>query len=339
MTMQHTEKIHIRAGAFEGFRSLLCEYGIEPGALLEQVGIEEMSLKFPETQIATDKYRHALNLAAELTGEPHFGLLMSQKQTLHKFGAIGYLMMHANTVGQSIACLDQYLRIHDAGSNAVIDITNKTALWTVSLRVVSSESTVQHTEMALGLAAKIIRIISSETWRPSAIYFEHAKPKSTHAHEKIFKCPVYFEQAANALEFPEQLLRTKLPSADRGLYQIIQSHIEGIAKEKGDGFVGLVKQSIQESLEDGKPCLQDTAKKFGMSAAQLQRKLKQEGAAFQDAVQDVRHGLACKYLAGTDMPLATIATLLAYAEPAVFSRSFKRNCGVTPREWRRENAV
>ena len=339
MAQSHSEEIHIRAGAFEGFHSLLSEYGIEPSEILTQVGIDEISLKFPDTQIATSKYRRALNLAAELTGEPHFGLLMSQKQTLHKFGAIGYLMMHASTVGQSIACLDQYLRIHDAGSTAVIDIRNKTALWTVSLRVVGSESIVQHTELALGLAIKILRIISYETWRPSAMYFERAKPKCTQVHEKIFKCPVYFEQAANALEFPEQLLRTKLPSADRGLYQIIQSHIEGLAKEKGDGFIGLVKQSIQESLEDGKPCLQGTAKQFGMSTAQLQRKLKQEGAVFQDAVQDVRHGLACKYLADTDMPLATIATLLAYAEPAVFSRSFKRNCGVTPREWRRENAV
>ena len=69
----------------------------------------------------------------------------------------------------------------------------------------------------------------------------------------------------------------------------------------------------------------------------MQRKLKQEGAVFQDALQDVRHSLARKYLADTDMSLATIATLLAYAEPAVFSRAFRRNFDMTPREWRRQN--
>jgi len=134
-------------------------------------------------------------------------------------------------------------------------------------------------------------------------------------------------------------LKTKLLTADLGLYKIIQSHIEGIEKQKGDDFVSLVKQSIQDNIENGKPCLKNTAQTFGMSAAQMQRKLRQEDAVFQDILQDVRHGLACKYLADTDMSLATIATLLAYAEPAVFSRAFRRNFGMTPRDWRRQNAA
>ncbi|MCF6275142.1 MAG: AraC family transcriptional regulator, partial [Robiginitomaculum sp.] len=189
----------------------------------------------------------------------------------------------------------------------------------------------------MGLATKIIRIINSETWKPSAVYFEHSRPKNTSIHERIFGCPVFFDQAANSLEFPESLLQTKLPGADPVLYKIIKSHVDGVEKEKGDNFVSLVKQSIQDNLETGKPCLEKTAKDFGMSSAQMQRKLKQNGAVFQDALQDVRHGLACKYLADTDMSLATIAALLAYAEPAVFSRAFKRNFGVTPRAWRRQN--
>ena len=335
--MSHLETLHIRAGAFEGFRALLWEHGIEPAAIFSEINLDESSLNFPDFLVPTQKYREALNLAAKLTNQPHFGLLMSQKQTLHKFGAIGYLMMHASTVGQSISCLDQYLRLHDVGTVASIEIRNKVVLWTVGLRALSGVSALQHTELALGIAVKVVRLISSETWCPDAVYFEHAKPKNTSVHEQVFRCPIYFEQAANGLEYPEAFLKTKLPTADMGLYKIIKSHIENIAKDKGDDFVSLVKQSIEENLENGKPSLQNTAQKFNMSAAQMQRKLKQEGAVFQDALQDVRHSLARKYLADTDMSLATIATLLAYAEPAVFSRAFRRNFDMTPREWRRQN--
>ncbi len=337
--MSHSETLYIRAGAFEGFRDLLWEYGIDPDLVFSEIDLDENSLSFPDSLVPTIMYRHALNVAARLTKQSHFGLLMSQKQTLHKFGAIGYLMMHAGTIGQSISCLDQYLRIHDAGTVAKLESQNGVTLWTVGLRALGGESILQHTELALGIAVKVIRVINSETWKPSAVYFEHTKPKNINLHEKIFRCPVYFEQAANGLEFPETLLKTKLPTADLGLYKIIQSHIENIAKEKGDDFVSLVKQSIEENLEYGKPNLQNTAKEFGMSAAQMQRKLKQEGAVFQDALQDVRHSLACKYLADTDMSLATISTLLAYAEPAVFSRAFRRNYEMTPREWRRQNII
>ncbi len=334
-----SDKLHIRAGAFEGFRSLVSEYGIEPHIILEKAGLDELTLKFPETQIPTDKYRRALNLAAKYTGEPHFGLLMSQRQSLHKFGAIGYLMLHASTVGQSISCLDRYLRIHDAGSKAHISIQDKTALWTDSLQMMGQDSVTQHTELSLGLAVKIIRIIHSETWHPDAVYFEHAKPSNAQIFEKIFKCPIYFEQSANALEFPERLLQEKLPSSDQGLYQIIHAHIEGLAKRKNNTLVSRAKQSICDSLEHGKPSLKQTARDFGLHPAQFQRRLKQEGTTFQHLLQDVRTGLACKYLSESDMPLATIATLLAYAEPAVFSRSFKRHIGMTPRDWRQKNTT
>ena len=215
--MSHLETLHIRAGAFEGFRAILWEHGIDPSTVFSEIDLDETSLDFPDFLVPVHKYRAALNLAAKLTNQPHFGLLMSQKQTLHKFGAIGYLMMHASTVGQSISCLDQYLRIHDVGSVANIEIKNNTALWMVSLRALSGVSALQHTELALGLAVKVIRLISSEAWSPDAVYFEHAKPKNTSVHEQVFRCPIYFEQAANGLEYPEAFLRAKLPTADMGL--------------------------------------------------------------------------------------------------------------------------
>jgi AraC-like DNA-binding protein len=331
------ESTRIRTGAFEGFRSLLSEHNVDPNVIFSELELEEEALQQPDSLIPVTTYRRALNLAAEYANQPNFGLLMSQRQTLHKFGAVGYLMLHANTVGDSIKCLDRYLRIHDAGSNARLDTNKGVVLWLLGLNVLDGVSTQQHVELGIGLAAKIIRIICSETWKPSAIYFEHTPSKNSGVYEKVFGCPVYFEQAANSLEFPEKLLHTKLPGADPVLYKIIQSHVEGVEKEKGDNFANLVKRFIQENLEDGKPCLAKASRYFGMSASQMQRKLKQEGTAFQDALQDVRHGLACKYLADTDMPLATISMLLAYAEPAVFSRAFRRHFGMSPRDWRRQN--
>jgi AraC-like DNA-binding protein len=262
---------------------------------------------------------------------------MSQKQSLHKFGAVGYLMLHAQTIGQSIACLDRNLRIHDAGSVTHLDVRNNVVLWILGLDALEGISTIQHVELGIGLATKLIRTIGSETWNPSAIYFEHSKPANTNVHEKIFGCPVLFDQGANALEFPEELLGEKLLGADPVLYKILQSYVDGIGQKKADNFVNMVKRSIQDSLKNGKPCLRRTAEEFGMSSAQLQRKLKQDEAVFQDMLQEIRHSLARKYLLDTNMSLATIAALLAYAEPAVFSRSFKRNFGMTPRAWRQEN--
>ena len=45
--------------------------------------------------------------------------------------------------------------------------------------------------------------------------------------------------------------------------------------------------------------------------------------------------LACKYLNETEMPLADVSMALNYAEPAVFTRAFKKNFRQTPRDFRK----
>ena len=92
-------------------------------------------------------------------------------------------------------------------------------------------------------------------------------------------------------------------------------------------------------MEDGRPTLEGTAAQIGMNRSQLQRRLKQSDTSFQDLFQEVRHGVACKYLSGTELPLATISTIVGFAEPAVFSRAFKRRTGKTPRDWRKETKM
>lgn len=337
MIQTNKEIFHIRAGAFEGFRSLCCELGHNPAEIFDAIGLDESILNFPETLVPTLKFRQALNLAAHLLNNPHFGLHMSQKQTLHKFGAIGYLMVHANTVGQSIVCLDQYLSIHDPGTTAKIEISDGTVLWTVSFSAFGEESIIQHAELGIGIAVKTLRTISRETWRPDAIYFEHEKPSNISIYERIFKCPVYFSQSINAIEFPETFLHTKVPRADPALFNIIKSHIDGVSNQKSEDFTSEVRYAIQIGLERGKPRVEHIAEEFAMSVPQLRRKLKRENTNYQTLLQDTRSSMACKYLSDSDMSLATISALLSYAEPAIFSRAFKKSFGQSPRSWRQQN--
>ncbi|MBL4870943.1 MAG: AraC family transcriptional regulator [Robiginitomaculum sp.] len=329
----------IRAAAFEGFRSLLWEHDVNPSEILAALGLDESLWENPDAPIPLNTYRRALNLAAAATQQPQFGLLLSQRQSLSKFGAVGYLMKHANTLRDSLECLGQYLRIHDESSRASLEIHDDVVLWKLELGKLTGESVVQHTEHGAGLGLRIIRILISKTWKPKAVYFEHAKPECTKLYDLIFQCSVFFEQSANMTEFPKELLNQKLPDADPQLYSIIRSHLESIKEDAGDAFLQLVQQSIQENLEHSKPLLSMTAKRLEMNAAQLQRRLKLQNTTFQEVLQDVRFGLACKYLTDTDLPLSSITALLAFADPAVFSRSFKHSASITPSAWRNEHKI
>jgi AraC-like DNA-binding protein len=49
----------------------------------------------------------------------------------------------------------------------------------------------------------------------------------------------------------------------------------------------------------------------------------------------IRRELAIQHLSRGDMQLTQLAYLLGYSELSVFSRSFKRWYGTSPRNWRR----
>ena len=69
----------------------------------------------------------------------------------------------------------------------------------------------------------------------------------------------------------------------------------------------------------------------------MQRKLCVEKTTFQIQLDQVRSALAISYLQESQFSLTDISELLGFAEPAVFTRSFKRWFGVTPSQWRARN--
>ena len=70
---------------------------------------------------------------------------------------------------------------------------------------------------------------------------------------------------------------------------------------------------------------------MGVSCWTLSRKLKAEGATYEQVLDDLRHKMALHYLNGKKVSVNETAYLVGFSEPAAFSRAFKRWTGVSPR--------
>lgn len=88
-------------------------------------------------------------------------------------------------------------------------------------------------------------------------------------------------------------------------------------------------------LVDGYPSVEVAADAAGMSPRTLQRRLAGAGVTYSDLVAAGRMRLAKTWLTETDMPVASIAAMLAYTEASNFSRAFRRQTGMSPLEYRR----
>lgn len=304
---------------------------------MREADIDPAVLNTPDVRINISKYRRALSIAAAHTETPTFGLQLSQRQSLEKLGPVGYLVRHAPKLGTALTELTQYLHIHDSGSHTYLEYDGDIAYLGLRPHGVSGESTVQQCELALGLILKFFRTVVSDSWTADAVHFEHKRPSNVRNYERLFRCPLLFEQPLTALEFPKSLLSVDLKTSDPGLFSILHNYLERLDAEAGNDILAQVSRSIHRQYEYGPPRLDQTAAALGLTRHALQRRLRAKGTSFQKLQKNVRHQIAQRYLRDTDLSLIEISSILALSEPSVFTRTFQKEAGVTPSEWRRQN--
>ena len=78
----------------------------------------------------------------------------------------------------------------------------------------------------------------------------------------------------------------------------------------------------------------NVARELNMSSKTLERRLAALGTTFSSLLDDIRSGLAKRYLSDTDLRLEQITYLTGYSEPAALVRAFRRWTGTTPMQFR-----
>lgn len=99
-----------------------------------------------------------------------------------------------------------------------------------------------------------------------------------------------------------------------------------------------IVKAIYEELGNSGLSLWLIAKKLGFSVERLQREFSRCAhlPIWNYAVQ-LRMFHAQRLLSFSKLPIAEVGCVLGYPDNAVFSRSFKKNLGATPRQWRTQD--
>jgi AraC-like DNA-binding protein len=96
-----------------------------------------------------------------------------------------------------------------------------------------------------------------------------------------------------------------------------------------------VERQIELLLPNGGLRIDSVARALGLSRQTLYRRLKAEGTTFEALVERVRRRLALRFIRDEGLAVKEAAWRLGFAEPAAFSRAFKRWTGKSPADMRR----
>jgi AraC-like DNA-binding protein len=103
------------------------------------------------------------------------------------------------------------------------------------------------------------------------------------------------------------------------------------AVERPSAFRRQVETRIEALLETGEARIERVASDLGLSRQTLYRRLKDDGVTFEELLDKLRHRLALRYLREDKMSVKAASYRLGFADPASFSRAFKRWTGASPR--------
>ncbi|MBV8685187.1 MAG: helix-turn-helix transcriptional regulator [Alphaproteobacteria bacterium] len=95
-----------------------------------------------------------------------------------------------------------------------------------------------------------------------------------------------------------------------------------------------VEALVEPLLGEGPVRVGEVARQMGLSRQTLYRRLKEEGATFEAVVDGLRRRLALGLVGQKGLAVKEAAYRLGFADPAAFSRAFKRWTGLSPRAYR-----
>jgi AraC-like DNA-binding protein len=339
MTDRDTGGGTIAAGFARALMELAVSKGADRKALAERSGIPLAELEDQDNRIALERYVALMRAGQEF--DPALALHFGEAFEITELSIVGLIGQACETVADAFAQLGRYNRlmidveIEGPGDERLVLSRIGGRHWLIDRRRNPNE----FPEITESSFARMIcmsrRLGNAQIIK--AVHVTHAPPAYRAEYDRIFQIPVTFESDKNALLMADgSWMNQRLAPSPRYVFGVLSAHADALLAEleASKTIRGRIESLLLPVLHTGDIGMDGIARRMGLSRKTLFRKLKAEGASFEQVLDELRHRLALDYLSARKVSVNETAYLTGFSEPAAFSRAFKRWTGTSPRDAR-----
>jgi AraC-like DNA-binding protein len=316
-------------------------HGLDASAVARETGLDRPEIREPDARIPIEIENQVWDLVARRLGDPAFGLHAGLLYRPGQLEAFDYVCFNAPTVRESLRAVVRYNRLlHDVAEFS-LEERGASAFVRHGFRAGVPGPSWQAVDFVAGSAVAFMEAALGRPVTFRSVGIAHAAPEDPkHYQERLHASKVLFDQETTWIEFDARWLDERVPQANPGLFKVLSRHAESLLSQLPavDSFQSRFREVIAAELKQGAPALGTVAARLHMSARTLQRRLAEENLSFKDEVEELRRGLAMRYVGDSHLSLGEVAFLLGYSEARAFHRAFKAWTGETPGEMRRRLA-
>ncbi len=327
----------IRASVLAPLLRRLDEAG-QADALLRDSFMSRAQLADPYAPISLPRYNALFESAATVLNDQAIGLKLGLAVRPADLGPLGLLFTAAATPRAALARFSARLAALQGGTQAALHQHGELTFWTYRIDDAAIWPRRQDSEFSMAVICKLLQATAGPGFHPVEAQFEHAAPASTAAHERVFRAPLRFGQAANRLVFANAELDRPHRAADPGLSAILERHIAELMQPtaEADDLAQSVRRLIGANLGQTKITTEHLAAGLGLSPRTLQRRLTASGTSLRQLLREHRQAMADLHVAGGQRSQASIAEALGYSDGTAFWRAFKSWTNSTPSAYRKQ---
>lgn len=311
--------------------------GLDVDAVARELNLDRALIDDVDGRIPYAALMQLSEALAEGSQDPFFGLHVAEAFVeAATFGVVGFAARSCATLGEAIERTVRY--------SAVMNENTEIRLERFSNVVVITDGPIapltwprHYAEMAIASFMVLSRKWTGRDIAATRARFQHPRPLDVSEHERIFACPLQFDEPQNQLILPADILSLPLPSADVELSAFLDKQAGAIAKELGPSsdWVGKLRSSLLSALPGGSPTVVEAARSVAMSARTLQRRLAEEGLSYEKLLDQVRRHAALAAIGTKGTSVQDAAFMAGYVDMKAFRRAFRRWTGESPQTYRR----
>jgi AraC-like DNA-binding protein len=317
----------------------LRQHGVNADSFLKDVGLRRADVSDEDNRISYAAVIALIERAATTLSDASYGLRLGAAQEARDSGMLGFLMLNSPTLLDALGNAQRYFHVLGEGEDIEVERMGPH----VTLRFRETDTALRgsrhNSEYIAAIIVRACRDMTRKRISPVRAEFIHGRPNAKVAYADYLGCPVKFHAEWDALIYDAGTMHLPVIGADNKLFRVLEracQKILGPAPKKQD-IVHDVRELVIDRVAKGGANFDDVARELNMSSKTLERRLAARGTTFSSLLDDIRNGLAKRYLSDADLRLEQIAYLTGYSEPAPLVRAFKRWTRTTPMQFRAKN--
>jgi AraC-like DNA-binding protein len=253
-----------------------------------------------------------------------------------------YVSRHARTVRDALQNVCKYMTIVRPGMDFRIEELGNVAALRLTVSDPRLHAFPRHRESIYAGVISKIRAFTGRAFYPEALSLTHQRRPIGAAVRSRLGCTVDFGAENNEMLMTLQSLDGTMSDRDDILRQILvaRGEVQLAELERPEpGIAEKVELLVQSSFPGEVPTVDSVASSLGLSRRTLSRRLYEAGTSYHDILSHVRLRIAILDLEDTHLQIAEIAYQLGFASQASFSTAFRRETGLSPREFRARSSA